>query len=87
MIRAALEDRGEHARRKMLIPDSAHGTNPASCTMAGFVTQTIPSGPDGNIDLAALKAALDETVAGIMITNPNTLASSRETSKRSADCA
>lgn len=73
MIRAALRARGDDGRRKMLIPDSAHGTNPASCTMAGFVTQTIPSGPDGNIDMTALRAALDESVAGIMITNPNTL--------------
>ncbi len=73
MIRAALAHRGERTRRKMLIPDSAHGTNPASCTMGGFTTQTIPSGPDGNIDMAALRAALDDSVAGIMITNPNTL--------------
>ncbi|MEN6500518.1 MAG: aminomethyl-transferring glycine dehydrogenase subunit GcvPB [Rectinema sp.] len=73
MIRAALRARGDEGRKKMLIPDSAHGTNPASCTMAGFETQTIPSGPDGNIDMTALKAALDDTVAGIMITNPNTL--------------
>lgn len=73
MIRAALADRGQSSRRKMLIPDSAHGTNPASCTMAGFTTQTIPSGSDGNIDMAALRAALDDSVAGIMITNPNTL--------------
>jgi len=73
MIRAALRARGDDGRRKMLIPDSAHGTNPASCTMAGFVTQTIPSAPDGNIDMAALRSALDESVAGIMITNPNTL--------------
>lgn len=73
MIRKYLLDRGEVKRTKMLIPDSAHGTNPASCTMAGFETQTIPSGPDGNIDMKALKAALDDTVAGIMITNPNTL--------------
>lgn len=73
MIRDYLRAKGELKRNKMLIPDSAHGTNPASCTMAGFVTQTIPSGADGNIDIKALKAALDDTVAGIMITNPNTL--------------
>ncbi len=73
MIRAALKARGETNRTRMLIPDSAHGTNPASCTMAGFTTQTIPSGSDGNIDMNALRAALDDTVAGIMITNPNTL--------------
>ncbi len=73
MIRDYLRAKGQKQRTKMLIPDSAHGTNPASCTMAGFVTQTIPSGKDGNIDLKALAAALDDTVAGIMITNPNTL--------------
>ena len=73
MIRDYLAAKGQTQRTKMLIPDSAHGTNPASCTMAGFTTQTIPSGPKGNIDLKALEAALDDTVAGIMITNPNTL--------------
>lgn len=73
MIRDYLRAKGQKQRTKMLIPDSAHGTNPASCTMAGFVTQTIPSGKDGNIDLKALAAALDDTVAGVMITNPNTL--------------
>ena len=73
MIRDCLKARGQGQRTKMLIPDSAHGTNPASCTMAGFTTQTIPSGKDGNIDLKALEAALDDSVAGITITNPNTL--------------
>jgi len=73
MIRDLLKAKGETRRNKMLIPDSAHGTNPASCTMAGFTTQTLPSGKDGNIDLKALAAALDDTVAGIMITNPTTL--------------
>ena len=73
MIRDCLRARGQGSRTKMLIPDSAHGTNPASCTMAGFTTQTVPSGPDGNIDMKALAAALDDSVAGIMITNPNTL--------------
>ena len=73
MIRDYLRDKGQIHRNKMLIPDSAHGTNPASCAMAGFITETIPSGPKGNIDMKALKAALDDTVAGIMITNPNTL--------------
>ena len=51
MIRDCLKARGQGQRIKMLIPDSAHGTNPASCTMAGFSTQTIPSGKDGNIDI------------------------------------
>lgn len=73
MIRDYLKSMGQGKRSVMLIPDSAHGTNPASCTMAGFATKTIVSGPDGNIDLSVLKAALNDTVAGIMITNPNTL--------------
>jgi len=77
MIRAYHLSRGDAARRKMLIPDSAHGTNPASCTMAGFDTVTVPSNAEGGIDLDALKAALSgeagREIAGIMITNPNTL--------------
>ncbi|MEN6364042.1 MAG: aminomethyl-transferring glycine dehydrogenase subunit GcvPB [Rectinema sp.] len=73
MIRARQLAKGQGRRVKMLIPDSAHGTNPASCSMAGMTTQTIPSNAEGGIDMDALKAALDDTVAGIMITNPNTL--------------
>lgn len=73
MIRAYHLSRGDARRVKMLIPDSAHGTNPASCTMAGLTTVTIPSDADGGVDMAALKAACDDTVAGIMITNPSTL--------------
>ncbi len=61
----------------ILVPDSAHGTNPASCTMAGFQAKTIPSDAEGGVDMGALKAALGEgsrdSIAGIMITNPNTL--------------
>lgn len=73
MIRAYHLDRGDTARTKMLIPDSAHGTNPASTAMVGFDPVEIPTDADGNVDLAALKAALGPDVAGIMITNPNTL--------------
>ncbi|MBL8968578.1 MAG: aminomethyl-transferring glycine dehydrogenase subunit GcvPB [Spirochaetaceae bacterium] len=73
MIRAYHLSRGDSKRVKILIPDSAHGTNPASCTMAGLETVTIPSNAEGGVDMDALKAALDDTVAGIMITNPNTL--------------
>ena len=74
MIRAFHESRGElEKRRKILIPDSAHGTNPATVTMAGFDSVEIPSDSHGNIDLTALKDQCDETLAGIMITNPNTL--------------
>ena len=73
MIRAYHESRGDKKRTKMLIPDSAHGTNPATSTMAGMTVETIPSDADGDIDLNALRSACDDTVAGIMITNPNTL--------------
>ena len=73
MIRKYHVDRGDTKRTRMLIPDSAHGTNPATCTMAGFETVTIPSDAEGGVDLAALKAACDDRVAGIMITNPSTL--------------
>jgi glycine dehydrogenase subunit 2 len=73
MMRAYFHARGEAKRTRILIPDSAHGTNPASATMAGFTAVEIPSDPRGNIDVAAVRAACDDTVAGIMITNPNTL--------------
>ncbi|MGR9092774.1 MAG: aminomethyl-transferring glycine dehydrogenase subunit GcvPB [Gammaproteobacteria bacterium] len=73
MMRAYFRDRGEGQRTQVLIPDSAHGTNPASTTMAGFDVLEIPSDAAGNVDLAALDAACDETLAGLMLTNPNTL--------------
>jgi glycine dehydrogenase subunit 2 len=73
IMRAAQLARGETQRHKILVPDSAHGTNPASTAMAGFTAVQIPSDKDGNVDIAALKAALDDEVIGIMITNPNTL--------------
>lgn len=74
MIRAYHKQKGElETRRKILIPDSAHGTNPATAAMAGFKAVEIASDADGNIDLDALKKECDETLAGIMITNPNTL--------------
>ena len=72
MVRAYHAARGKQ-RRKVLIPDSAHGTNPASVAVAGFESVEVPSGPDGRIDPEGLKAYLDEDVAAIMITNPNTL--------------
>ena len=77
MIRAWHLSRGDAKRTKMLIPDSAHGTNPASCSMAGLTAVTLSSNADGGVDMDALAAALEgpagEAVAGIMITNPNTL--------------
>lgn len=60
-------------RTKVIIPDSAHGTNPASVTLGGYQTVTVPSDERGLVDLAALRERLDEDVAGIMLTNPNTL--------------
>lgn len=60
-------------RHKVIIPDSAHGTNPASVTLGGYDVVTVPSDDRGCVDMAALRAVLDEDVAGIMLTNPNTL--------------
>ncbi len=62
-----------HTRKRVIIPDSAHGTNPASVTLAGYQAQEVPSDERGLVDLDALAAALDEDVAGLMLTNPNTL--------------
>lgn len=73
MMRAYHLDRGDLKRTKILIPNSAHGTNPATASMAGLDVVELPSDPRGNVDLAALKAACDDTVVGLMITNPNTL--------------
>ena len=73
IMRAYHRDRGDTQRVKMLIPDSAHGTNPASSAMSGLQVVQIPSDARGNVDLAALQAQCDETVVGLMLTNPNTL--------------
>ena len=73
MIRAYHRSRGDAARDEVLVPDSSHGTNPATATMAGFRTITIPSAPDGGVDIDAFKAALGPKTAAIMITNPSTL--------------
>ena len=73
IMRAYHKSRGDHKRTKMLIPDSAHGTNPASANMTGLQIVQVPSDARGNIDLAALKGLCDNTVFGLMMTNPNTL--------------
>ena len=73
MIRAYHEAHGEPARRRVLVPDTAHGTNPASAAVAGFTVTQIPSNRRGTVDLEALQRELDETVAALMLTNPNTL--------------
>jgi glycine dehydrogenase subunit 2 len=73
IMRAYHNSRGDTKRKKMLIPDSAHGTNPASSSMSGLEVMQIPSDEHGNLDLASLKAICDDTVVGLMLTNPNTL--------------
>ncbi len=70
-IKSALAARGEH-RTKVLVPESAHGTNPATAAALGFAIEVIPAGVDGRVDLTALTAKLDSSVAAIMLTNPNT---------------
>jgi glycine dehydrogenase subunit 2 len=72
LMRAWHADQGRQ-RTKVIIPDSAHGTNPASVTLGGYQTITVPSDARGCVDVAALRERLDEDVAGIMLTNPNTL--------------
>ncbi|MDT8376504.1 MAG: aminomethyl-transferring glycine dehydrogenase subunit GcvPB [Mariprofundaceae bacterium] len=72
LIRAALEARGEGHRTRVLVPDSAHGTNPASAALCGMSTVEIKSTPEGRVDLDELKANLDGNVAALMLTNPNT---------------
>jgi len=73
IIRAYHRERGDDKRTRILIPDSAHGTNPATTTMSGMEMVEIPSDARGNVDLQALRAECDERVAGLMLTNPNTL--------------
>ena len=67
------QSRGDHKRTKVIVPNSAHGTNPASAMVAGLEVVEVKSKPNGSIDVEDLKPLLDDTVAGIMMTNPNTL--------------
>ena len=73
LIKAYHTDRGDTARTKIIVPDSAHGTNPATAAMCGFQVINIPSGADGCVDLDALRAAVGPDTAGLMLTNPNTV--------------
>ena len=73
MIRAYHRERGDTERDEVLVPDSSHGTNPATASMAGFRTITIPSARDGGVDVEAFRAALGPRTAAVMITNPSTL--------------
>ena len=83
-IKAALEARGED-RPVILVPESAHGTNPATAAFAGFRVENIPATPEGRVDLAALEARLGPDVAGVMITNPNTCGLFERDMKRISD--
>ncbi len=73
LIKKYHEMHGNSGRTKIIIPDSAHGTNPASAVMAGFEVVNVPSAPDGGVDMDALREAVGEDTAGLMLTNPNTL--------------
>lgn len=73
LIKAYHKSRGDEKRKKIIVPDSAHGTNPASAAMAGFSVVSVPSGPDGCVDIEKLKEIAGDDVAGLMLTNPNTV--------------
>jgi glycine dehydrogenase subunit 2 len=73
LIMRAYHAKGGHPRSKVVIPDSSHGTNPASVTLSGYRAVQVPSDDRGLVDLAALEKLVDEDVAGLMLTNPNTL--------------
>jgi glycine dehydrogenase subunit 2 len=72
MIKAYHEARGDTARQEIIVPEAAHGTNPATAVMCGYRVKEIPVMPDGDVDLEALKAAVGPQTAGIMMTNPST---------------
>lgn len=73
MIRAYHKSRGDDARTEIIVPDAAHGTNPATATQCGYKVREIPTLADGNVDIDALRAAVGPQTAGIMLTNPSTL--------------
>ncbi len=84
-IKAALEKRGEGHRKVVLVPESAHGTNPATAAFAGFTVEDIPATADGRVDTDALEARLGPDVAAVMITNPNTCGLFERDLKRISD--
>ena len=73
LIKQYHEARGDRRRTKIIVPDSAHGTNPATAAMCGYQVVNIPSAQDGCVDLEALKKVLGDDTAGLMLTNPNTV--------------
>jgi len=88
MIRAYHESRGEgDQRRVVIVPDSAHGTNPATAAMAGYEVREVPTDASGEVDLAAFEAAMGADVAAVMLTNPNTLGLFERKIRKLADIA
>ncbi|HEX9159036.1 MAG TPA: aminomethyl-transferring glycine dehydrogenase subunit GcvPB [Rhizomicrobium sp.] len=85
-IRAAMESRGEN-RRRILVPSSAHGTNPATAALAGFTVDEVPAEPNGHVDADALERMLGKDVAAIMLTNPNTCGLFERRTREMADAA
>jgi glycine dehydrogenase subunit 2 len=84
LIRALLESQG-NPRKKLLIPDSAHGTNPATAAMAGYAVQNVKSNAQGFVDIADLEKLVNEDVAGIMVTNPSTIGVFEQNIRQIAD--
>ncbi|HRU41321.1 MAG TPA: aminomethyl-transferring glycine dehydrogenase subunit GcvPB, partial [Candidatus Diapherotrites archaeon] len=85
IIKAYHESRGDKKRKKIIVPDSAHGTNPASAAVAGFEIVEIESDKNGAVDLDRLKAVLSDEIAGLMLTNPSTLGLFEKNIKQIAD--
>ncbi|MGI6537353.1 MAG: aminomethyl-transferring glycine dehydrogenase subunit GcvPB [Caldicoprobacterales bacterium] len=73
IIKAFHENRGDYKRNKIIVPDSAHGTNPATAAMLGMKVIEVPSNKDGGVDIEKLKTVIDDKIAGLMLTNPSTL--------------
>lgn len=85
IIKAFHENKGDFKRKKIIVPDSAHGTNPASANVAGFAIVEIKSNEKGGVDLDSLKSVLNDEIAGLMLTNPNTLGLFDENIKEISD--
>jgi glycine dehydrogenase subunit 2 len=85
MIRAYHDARGDSERDEILVPDAAHGTNPATATMCGYKVREISTGPDGDVDVETLRGAVGARTAGIMLTNPSTLGVFERNIKEIAD--
>lgn len=86
MIRAYHDAHGNTQRTEMLVPDAAHGTNPASAVMCGFKVREIPTNTEGDVDITALQAAVGPQTAGIMLTNPSTLGTFERKISKIAEC-